>query len=167
MFRTTNSPIHRSTFWLYIQLVVQWTGRQQCRCIVPKAVYTVKKGSWGWANLSSEICRAELKRLINEKVVASCWLFTSLSWSFLYAILSMLLFPSSVLGTSIVSCTLHSNTLNLYHSLNVTNQVVHSMKPHFPTIFKFYVFVHKFTKNPKQGRTENFHNWSCISINTQ
>ena len=25
-----------------------------------------------------ETCRAELKRLINEKVVASCWLFTSL-----------------------------------------------------------------------------------------
>ena len=41
---------------------------------------TVKKCSWGWANLSPETCRAELKRLINEKVVASCWLFTSLYW---------------------------------------------------------------------------------------
>ena len=30
------------------------------------------------ANSSPETCRAELKRLINEKVVASCWLFTSL-----------------------------------------------------------------------------------------
>ena len=49
------------------------TGRQQCRCIVPKAVYTVKKCSWGWANLSPETCWAELKRLINNKVVASCW----------------------------------------------------------------------------------------------
>jgi len=44
MFRAKNSPIHRSTFWLYtrIQLVVQCTGRQQCRCIVPKAVYSQK-----------------------------------------------------------------------------------------------------------------------------
>ena len=78
MFRATNSPILRSTFWLYIQLLVQCTGRQQCRCIIPKVVYTVKKCSWGWANLSPEKCRAELKSLINEKVVASCWLFTSL-----------------------------------------------------------------------------------------
>jgi len=58
------------------------TSRQQCRCIVPKAVYTVKDCSWRWANLSPETCRAELKRLINEKVVASCWLFTSLSLSY-------------------------------------------------------------------------------------
>jgi hypothetical protein len=29
-------------------------------------------------NLSTETCRVELKRLINEKIVASCWLFTSL-----------------------------------------------------------------------------------------
>ena len=28
--------------------------------------------------MSPETCRAELKRLINEKVVESCWLFTSL-----------------------------------------------------------------------------------------
>ena len=41
-------------------------------------VYTVKKCSWGWANLSPETCRADLKRLLKEKVVASCWLFTSL-----------------------------------------------------------------------------------------
>ena len=53
------------------------TGRQQCRCIVPKAVYRVKTCSWGWVNLSPETCRAESKRLLNEKVVASCWLFTS------------------------------------------------------------------------------------------
>ena len=47
MFWATNSPILRSTFWLYIQLLVpvphRGTGQQQCRCIVPKAVYTVKK----------------------------------------------------------------------------------------------------------------------------
>ena len=81
MFRATNSPILRSSFWLYIQFLVQCTDtaadRQQCRCIVPKAVYTVKKSSWGWANLSPETRRAELKRLINEKVVASCWFLTS------------------------------------------------------------------------------------------
>ena len=29
--------------------------------------------------MSPETCRADLKRLINEKVVASCWLFTLLS----------------------------------------------------------------------------------------
>jgi len=62
MFRATNSPILRSTFWLYTQLLVQYTdtaadqcrgtGRQQCRCIVSKAVCRVKKCSWGWANLS-------------------------------------------------------------------------------------------------------------------
>ena len=28
-------------------------------------------------NLSPETCWADFKRLINEKVVASCWLFTS------------------------------------------------------------------------------------------
>ena len=79
MFRATNSPILRSTFWLYIELLVQCTdtaadrchgsdaGRQQCRCIVPKAVYTVKKCSWGWANLSPETCRAELKKINKRK----------------------------------------------------------------------------------------------------
>ena len=98
IFRATNSPILRSTFWLYIyiQLLVKctdtaadrchgWDGtpfhlnrdRQQCRYIAPKAVYTIKKCSWGWANLSPETCRAELIRSINEKVVESCWLFTS------------------------------------------------------------------------------------------
>ena len=47
MFRATNSPILRSTFGLYTQLLVQCTDtaadRQQCRCIVSKAVYTIKK----------------------------------------------------------------------------------------------------------------------------
>ena len=32
-------------------------------------VYTVKKCSWRWAILSTKTCRAELRRLINEKVV--------------------------------------------------------------------------------------------------
>jgi len=54
------------------------TGRQQRRCILPTAVYTVKKYSWGWRNLSPESCRADLKILINEDIVASYWLFTSL-----------------------------------------------------------------------------------------
>ena len=39
-----------------------------------------QKCSWGWANLSPETCRADLKRLINEKFFASCWLLTSLCW---------------------------------------------------------------------------------------
>ena len=77
MFRPTNSPILRSTFWLYIQLLVQCTDTAADRCIVPKGVYTVKKCSWGWENLSAETCRADLKRLINETVVAPCWLLTS------------------------------------------------------------------------------------------
>ena len=41
-------------------------------------VYIVKNCSSGWANLWPEACRAELKRLINEKVVASCRVYTSL-----------------------------------------------------------------------------------------
>ena len=77
MFQATNSPILTSTFWLYIQPLVQCTDTASDRCIVQK-LYIVKKCSWGWANLSPETCRAELKRLINEKAVASCWLFTSL-----------------------------------------------------------------------------------------
>jgi len=36
------------------------TGWQQCRSIVPTVVYTVKKCSWEWANLSPETCRTEL-----------------------------------------------------------------------------------------------------------
>ena len=60
--------------------VQRGTGRQQCRCIVKKAVSTVKKSSWGWANLSPETRRAELKRLIKEKFVASFWLLTSMYW---------------------------------------------------------------------------------------
>ena len=74
MFRAINSPILSSTFWLYVQLLVQCTGRQQCWCIIPKVIHIVKKVL---LNLSPETCRAELKRLLNEKVVASCWLFTS------------------------------------------------------------------------------------------
>ena len=54
MFRATNSPILTSTFWLY-------------------RAYTVKKCSSVWTNFSPETCRAELKRLIYERVVASCW----------------------------------------------------------------------------------------------
>jgi hypothetical protein len=93
-FRATNLPILRSTFWLYIQLwydaptllltgamvemelfhLNRGTSRQQCRCTVPKAVYRVKKWSWGWANLLPETCRVDVKILMNEKVVASCYL---------------------------------------------------------------------------------------------
>ena len=103
MFRATNSPILRSTlfdsiysFWYNAPTVLptgvtvemeltfhlnRGTGRQQYRCIVKKScilVYSQKEGSWEWANLSPETCRADLRRLINERVVASCWLLTSL-----------------------------------------------------------------------------------------
>ena len=88
MFRETNSPILRSICdCIYgfgtmnrhcCRPVPRGTGRQQRRCIVPKVVYTIKKCSWGWANLSLDTCWADLKRLKNEKVMASCWLFTSL-----------------------------------------------------------------------------------------
>ena len=84
MFRGTNSPILRNTFdYIYTafgRMHRHCCRRQQCRCILPKAVYTDKKCSWGWANLSPETCKAVLKRLINEKVFASCWLFTSLQY---------------------------------------------------------------------------------------
>ena len=61
MFRATNSPIIRSTlfyciygFWYNTTTLLptgatvemelnHGTGRQQCRCIVPKAVNTLKK----------------------------------------------------------------------------------------------------------------------------
>jgi len=54
MFRATNSPILRSTFWLYIQLLVQSTDiaadrwqcchrSQQYQCIVQKAVQGYSK----------------------------------------------------------------------------------------------------------------------------
>ena len=72
MFRATNSLILRTTFWLYIQMELTFrlnrgTGRQECRCIVPKAVYTVLKYSWGWANLSPETCTADLKTTNKRK----------------------------------------------------------------------------------------------------
>ena len=54
-------------FFDYIQFLVQCTGRQQCRCIIPKAVYTVKKCSWGWPNLSPETCRADFKKISKWK----------------------------------------------------------------------------------------------------
>jgi len=55
MFRATDSAILRSAF---------------------DCIYS-QKCSWGWANLSPEICRAELKRLISEKVFTSYLLLTS------------------------------------------------------------------------------------------
>ena len=68
MFRAINSPILRSTFLTVYTAFVQCTGRQQCRCIVTKAVCTVKKCSWGWANLSPETCRADFRRLIKRLI---------------------------------------------------------------------------------------------------
>ena len=64
-FRATNSPI----LMLLPTGDKVCTGRQQYRCIVPKAVLTVKKCCWGWASLSPETYRADLKRSIN----GICW----------------------------------------------------------------------------------------------
>jgi len=61
-----------NTTWLYTDAAV-WeyggTGRQQCQSIVPIAIYTVKKCSWEWANLSPETWWADLKSLIGEKLL--------------------------------------------------------------------------------------------------
>ena len=48
------------------------TGRHQCRCIVPKAVYTVKKCSGGWASLSPETCTAYSNRSIKISINGIC-----------------------------------------------------------------------------------------------
>ena len=70
MFPATNSPILGAlfdcihSFWYNAPILLP-TDRQQCQFIVPKAVYTVKKCSWGWASLSPETCKADLKRSID------------------------------------------------------------------------------------------------------
>ena len=73
-------------FWLYVQLLVQCTdipaGRQQYRCIIPKAVYTVKS-----APEDGRICRPKHVELIQidqwkdqeTEFISSCWLITSLA----------------------------------------------------------------------------------------
>ena len=70
MFRATDSPI----LWSISTTVPVGSS---VGALYPKIVYTVKKCSIGLANLSSETCRAELKRLKIEKFVAFCWFFTS------------------------------------------------------------------------------------------
>ena len=73
-------------YWLYIQLWYNtpillptgdkvFTGRQQYRCIVPKAVYTIKKCSWEWASLSPETCRADSNRSIQRSINGICCIF--------------------------------------------------------------------------------------------
>ena len=79
--------------------------------IVPKGVYTVKNCSWGWANLSPETCRAELKWLINEKFVACCWLFTSL-----FLLFDCLFRPSVIRPSSGRSFFVY-HTISLYHTV--------------------------------------------------
>jgi hypothetical protein len=66
MFRAIISPIIRST-WMYLQLYLWYTCRQQRRCII-NAVNIVKR-SWGWAKLSPETCRADLKGSIKPKLL--------------------------------------------------------------------------------------------------
>ena len=80
---------HGISPWMWSRLPTEFCASvvlaRQCtvRVVVEfdtKSCIYVKKCSWGWVNLSPETCRADLKRSINEKVVASCWLFTSLYW---------------------------------------------------------------------------------------
>ena len=86
MFRATNSPILRSTFLTAYTVfgtmhrhgclpVSQWHPSAASWCIVPKAVYIVKKCSWGWANLSPETCRADLKN--NNRRKSCCILLVA------------------------------------------------------------------------------------------
>ena len=94
MFRATNSPILRSTFWLYIQLLVQFTDTAANGChgwdgtdvpsqpwhrsaavsvrCTKSCIYIQKVLLRMGEFLARNICRAELKRLINEKFVACC-----------------------------------------------------------------------------------------------
>ena len=61
---------HMSKYFLII--IYHYTALYQ------KLYIQSKECSWGWANLSPGTCRAHLKRLIKEKIFASCWLFTAL-----------------------------------------------------------------------------------------
>ena len=58
--------------WLYLFMTTAHISKYfncnlSLQCIVPKAILTVKKCSWKWANLLPETCRADWRRLINEK----------------------------------------------------------------------------------------------------
>ena len=143
MFRATNSSILRSTFLtVYTAFgimhrhcwrpVPRGTGRQQYRCIVPKAVYTVKKCSWGWANLLPETCRADFKRLIKRLLTKKLlllvgWLVTSWFKSHLYIFILSVIFlsisitsrPTSLLATrtncvSVTSSKMQVRCINPY-----------------------------------------------------
>ena len=93
---------HSQEHFLTVYTAFGTTHRHCCRSISTVApvdssvgalyqkLYIVKKCSWGWANLSPETGRADLKRLINEKFVASCWLLTSSYWWFTVTQTSML-----------------------------------------------------------------------------
>jgi hypothetical protein len=95
MFRATNSPILRSTFdgiyscWYSAPTLLPtgatvWHRSAALWVHCTKSCIYSQKCSWGWANMSLETCRADLKRLINEKVVASYWLLTSLLFFFFF-----------------------------------------------------------------------------------
>ena len=99
MFGATYSPILRSTLWLYIQLLVQCTDTAADLChgwdglpsqpvhrsaavsvhCTRSCIYS-QKAPLRMGESVARTCRAELKRLINEKVVVSCWLFILLYW---------------------------------------------------------------------------------------
>ena len=85
MFRATNSPILRSTFWLYIQLWYNAPILLPTDDKVPsqhrlaaisvhctKAVYTVKNCFWRWVNLLPETCTADSNRSIKRSINKNC-----------------------------------------------------------------------------------------------
>ena len=87
MFRATNSPILSSTFWLYIQLLVQCTDiaadrwpRHRSAAIsvhcTERCIYSLKKNcSWGWASLSPGKCRADWNRSEKKSINEHCCIF--------------------------------------------------------------------------------------------
>ena len=60
---TAFGTLHWHCCWPVPRLRWNW----KCWRTVPKAVHTVKKCCWGWANLSPETCRAELKKINKRK----------------------------------------------------------------------------------------------------
>ena len=86
------------------------TGRQYCPFIVPKAVYTVKKCSWRWGNLSPETCRADLKKLIKKRLlhlVGCLFCFTNDALSHKHQVLSSYCSSWSIMGSeALQSCAI-------------------------------------------------------------
>ena len=82
---------HHQEHFLTVYTAFGTMYRQCCRPVPPwhrsaalsahctKSCIYSQKCSWGWTIFSPETCRFDLKRLINENLVASCWLLYFLS----------------------------------------------------------------------------------------